>query len=57
LVYTARARISIEVDAYSFTATVTCLLTNFRPSAMWDRPPIATITQLPLYLLHAALRL
>lgn len=57
LVFTACDRIFIEIDAHSFVGTVVCLLTDFRPSVLRDRPPLATTTQLPLYLLHAALRL
>jgi hypothetical protein len=56
-VFTACDRISIEIDAHAFVGTVVCLLTDFRPSVLRDRPPLATTTQLPLYLLHAALRL
>jgi hypothetical protein len=56
-VYTTCYRISIEIDSHAFIGTVVCLLTDFCPTVRRDRPPLATITQLPLYLLHAALRL
>ncbi len=56
-VFTAFDRISIEIDSHTFVATVICLLTDFRPSLLRDRPPLATTTPLPLYLLYAALRL
>ena len=55
--FTACDRISIEIDKHAFVGTVDCLLTDFRPPVLRDRPPLATTTQLPLYLLHAALRL
>ncbi len=56
-VYTACNRIFVEIASYSFVGTVACLLTDFRPSVLRDRPSLATTTRLPLYLLHAALRL
>jgi hypothetical protein len=56
-VFTACDRVYVEIDAHAFVGTVVCLLTDFRPSVLLDRPPLATITQLPIYLLHAALRL
>jgi hypothetical protein len=56
-VYTACERISIEIASYSFVAAAACLITDFRPSVLRDRPPLTTPPQLPLYLLHAALRL
>ena len=56
-VYTACERISVAIASHSFVGTVPCLLTDFRPFALRDRPPLATTSQLPLYLLHAALRL
>ncbi len=56
-VYIASDRISAEIASHSFVETVPCLLTDFHSSVRRDRPPLATSTQLPLYLLHAALRL
>lgn len=56
-IYNACDRISTEIDAYSFVGTEACSLTDFRPSVLRDRSLLGTTTQLPLYLLHAALRL
>lgn len=56
-VYTACERISIEVETQYFVGTVPCLLKDFRPYSLRDRSSHATTTQLPLYLLQAALRL
>jgi hypothetical protein len=56
-VYTAFDRHPIEIEACPFFKTRSCLLTVFRPSMLRDRPPLATTSQLPIYLLHAALRL
>ncbi len=55
--YTTCYRIAIEIDSHAFIGTVVCLLTDFSPTVRRDRPPLATTADIPLYLLHAALRL
>ncbi len=54
---TSSARASIEVDSCDFVDTIEGYLPGNRLPARHDRPPLATTTELPLYLLHAALRL
>jgi len=56
-VFTVCDRVFFEIDSHAFVGTLVCLFNDFRPSVLRDRPPLATTTQLPLYLLHAALRI
>jgi hypothetical protein len=54
---TTSARISIELGSCDVVETVQDYLSGIRPRSWHDRPPLAFTNELPLYLLHAALRL
>lgn len=54
---TTSARISIEVTSCAVVEAVEDYLSGIRTNSLHDRPPLASTTQLPLYLLFAALRL
>ncbi len=50
-------RTLIETGSFGFVETVEDYFAGIRPSPRRDFPQLATTTELPLYLLHAALRL
>jgi hypothetical protein len=54
---TASAQFSIEVGLCAAVETVEHYLSTIRSRTRLDRPPLAVISELPLYLLHAALRI
>jgi hypothetical protein len=54
---TISARIAIKAGSCAFVETVVGYCSGIRPPSRRDRTPLDTITELPLYLLYAALRL
>ena len=56
-VVTTSARISTEMGSCDVVESVEDYLSCTRPNSWHERPPLASPPELPLYLLHAALRL
>ena len=54
---TTSDRMSIEVGSCADVETYEGYFSGIRPPSRLDHPPLDTTTELPLYLLHAALRL
>lgn len=55
--FTPTVRVSIELGCSCFFVAPLCIVDDYRPPAALSCTPTASPPELPLYLLHAALRL